>query len=175
MNMPATFQAVIAHFQKNNWKFAVAEGRPILSASFRGKNGTFRLVAVVDQPDDLLQVFGFVPLIVPSHKQAAVAELCVRLSHNLKMGRFELDHSVGEPCFQTYSAYASGELKDEVIRRVVQVNLFVVDQHFPAFVAVIYTNTSPEEAARQVRARIASGQPTGPAPELEMAARLSLN
>ncbi|PWU21945.1 MAG: hypothetical protein C5B50_00465 [Verrucomicrobia bacterium] len=175
MNIPSTFQTVIEHFKKNGWIFQLAAGQPVLTANFRGKNGNFRLVVFVDEADNLFQVFGFLSLIAPAHKQAAITELCVRLSFAMKMGRFEVDPNDGEIRFQTYSAFPPGQLTDDVVRRVVGVNLLMVDQNFPAFAAVIYANQSPEEAATQTRARIASGQPTGPEPQLQMPARLTLN
>ncbi len=173
--MPTTFQTVTEHFKKNAWKFQVVEGHPILNASFRASNGTFRLVVGVDEADDLIQVFGFVPVVVPPHKLAAVSELCVRLSQNMRMGRFELNHSDGELRCQTYSAYRPGELKAEVIQRVVGANLTLTDQNFPAFIAVIYANVPPAEAAEQIRSRIAKGQPTGPQPEAQAPSRIILN
>jgi len=175
MNMPTSFQTVIEHFKKNAWNFQVADGHPILNTSFRASTGTFRLVVAVDDADDLIQVFGFVPVVVPQHKLAAVSELCVRLSQNMKMGRFELNHSDGELRLQTYSAYRAGELKDEVIRRVVGVNLVTTDQNFPAFIAVIYANVPPAEAAQQIRSRIAKGQATGPQPEAQAPSKITLN
>jgi len=95
MNMPSSFQTVINHFKRNGWGFQFAANRPFLSSGFRGQYGNFRCVAFVEETDDLVQVVSFVPVIVPSHKLAIAAELCTRLSHAMKMGRFEL-HANGE-------------------------------------------------------------------------------
>lgn len=151
------------------------ESQRFVSANFRGQSGTYGLMVTVDETDDLVQVFGFLPLIVPPHKLAAGSELCVRLSHSLKVGRFELNHADGELRFQTYSAYTAGDLKEEVLRRVFGVNLSMIDQHFPAFIAVIYTEVTPDQAAQEVRARMVKGQGTAPAAGVAMPERFKLN
>ncbi len=121
--MPSSFQTVINHFKRNGWGFQLDANRPLLYAGFRGQNGNFRCVAFVEETDDLVQVVSFVPVVVPSHKLKMVAELCTRLSHGMKMGRFELDHAKGELRFHTSSPYLKGDLKDEVFQRVLGANL----------------------------------------------------
>jgi hypothetical protein len=164
MTLPTTFQTVVEFFKRNKWTFQAVENRPILSANFRGRNGSYRLLVSVDESDDLVQVFCFVPVVVPPHKLAAVSELCIRISHNMKLGRFELNHADGELRFQTYGTYPARDLKEEVLRRVFGVNLAMTDQHFPAFIAVIYSDVIPDQAAIDVRIRASQGQPVGPPP-----------
>ena len=115
------------------------------------------------------------PLVVPAHKLNVVAELCIRLSHGMKMGRFELDHAKGELRFHTSSPYPKGDLKDEVFQRVLGVNLVMVDQHFPAVIDVIYGNVSPAEAVSQVRTKILKPRQIEPAPEVQAHSRISFN
>jgi len=95
MNMPSSFQTVINHFKRNGRGFQIDANRPLLNAGFRGQNGHFRCAALVEETDDLVQVVSFVPVVVRPHKLAIAAELCTRLSHAMKMGRFEL-HANGE-------------------------------------------------------------------------------
>lgn len=125
--------------------------------------------------DDLVQVFCFVPVVVPPHKLPEVSELCIRLSHNLKVGRFEVNHLDGELRFQTYSAYPVGDLNEGVLRRVLGINLSMTDQHFPAFIGVIYAEVTPAQAAQQIRDRMTKGQLTGPASVITLPARFKLN
>jgi len=175
--MPVGFQTVVEHFKRNEWNFQISPDRPLIHASFRGKNGSFRCIAVVDDSDDLFQVLGFLPLVVPDHKRAIAAELCTRLSYGMKIGRFELDHEDGELRFHTCSAYASGGLTDEVVRRVLGVNLVMVDHHFPAFIKVIYGTASPAEAADHIRALISKGEssPSESESQLESSLRVKFN
>jgi len=175
MNMPSSFQTVINHFKRNGWGFQLAANRPFLSSGFRGQYGNFRYQTMVEETDDLVQVVSFVPVVVPPHKLASAAELCNLLCHSMKMGRFELDHANGELRFHTSSPYPKGDLKDEVFRRVLGVNLVMVDQHLPAFLSVIYAAVSPAEAARQIRAKILKPGQTEPAPEVQTPSRISFN
>ena len=175
MNMPSSFQIVIDHFKRNGWGFQLDANRPLLYAGFRGQNGNFRCVAFVEETDDLVQVVSFVPIVVPSHKLKMVAELCTRISHGMKMGRFELDHAKGELRFHTSSPYPKGDLKDEVFQRVLGVNLVMVDQHFPALIDVIYGNVSQAEAVSQVRAKMLKPRQIEPAPEVQTPSRISFN
>ena len=103
-NIPKGFQTVMEHFKRNRWNFQLDPNRPMIHAGFKGRNGTFRCIAAVDESDDLVQVFSFVPVVVPPAKLTAVAELCARLSYPMKMGHFALDHSDGELRFHTSSA-----------------------------------------------------------------------
>jgi hypothetical protein len=175
MNMPAGFQTVLDTFKKNGWNFQAVEGQPFLNAHFSGCHGTFRLTLAVDEPDDLVQIFGFVPLLVPPHMLPAISELCIRLSWNLKLGRFELDHARGQLRFHLSSAYRPGDLSENVVGRLVGLSLLMVDQHFPAFVAVLYVGQSPQQAAEQVRARLVNGKSGASSLETQPPARTSLN
>jgi hypothetical protein len=149
MHKPKSFQAIIEHFQRNSWHFDVDCSRPIVHARFKGQNGTFRCIAAVDESDELLQVVSFVPMTVPRNKRSAAAEFCTRLSYGMKIGRFELNYEDGEFSFHTCSYYPEGELKDELIVRVVGTNTVIVDQHFPVLIRVIYGDLNPAEAANQ--------------------------
>src|ERR1051326_6575666 len=105
MNKPSTFQIVIEHFKRNRWNFQVDENRPLVFAGFRGNNGTFRCVAVVDETDDFVQIVSFVPLIVPAQKLTVVAHLCVTLSYHMKMAHFKLNEQSGEVLLHTCAVY----------------------------------------------------------------------
>jgi len=175
MSTPAGFQTVLETFKRNCWNFQAVPDRPFLHAYFNGHYGTFRLTVAVDDRDDLVQIFGFVPLVVPPHKLAAMSELCVRLSWNLKLGRFELDHTHRQLRFHIGSAYLAGDLNHELVARLVGLSLLMVDQHFPAVIAVLYGDASPEHAVEQVRTRLEKGPPEDPLPQLHRPSKTSLN
>ena len=175
MNITNSFQTVTGYFKRNGWSFQVDPSHPVLNAAFRGKHGNFRCVVVVEEADDLVQVISFVPVVVPPHKLSVGSELCTRLSHGMKMGRFELHHATGELRFHTSSAYAKGELNEEVLQRVLGVNLVMVDMHFPAFITVIYGNDSPAEATARIRGGTFKPREAKPEPEVQAVGRISFN
>ena len=175
MNKPAGFKKVIEHFRSHQWSCREDPDAPILRAGFRGDNAEFGAAVAVDESDTVVEVVGTVPIMAPPRKRAKVAELCAYLSWGMRMGRFEMDPADGEIRFHASSAYPSGELDDSVIRMVVGVALAMLDEHFPAFVRVIYGNVPPAEAALQIRERVCHRQKTAPGPVLHLPARLSLN
>jgi hypothetical protein len=150
MNTPKSLAAVMDFFRRNGWKYESNPDHPILRAGFGGQNGTFLCVVAEDEADDFLQVITIIPLAVPTHKRAAVGELCLRLSYPLMVGGFQMDMNDGEVRFRSYSVHAKGELPEEVIRRVLHTSLAMADQHFPAFVAVLFSDVPAEEAAHRV-------------------------
>lgn len=144
MNSAKSFQRIIEHFKRRQLKFQVDETRPILRATFGLKNCQFQSVAVVSDEDDLLQWITFLPVVIPTKRRAAVAEACVRASHRMKLGRFELDFANGALGFHASAPYAQGELAEVVIERLMFTSLAMVDHYFPALMRVGFGGVSPE-------------------------------
>ncbi len=71
------------YFRQRKWHFEAMPEKERVQASFAMRNGTFRLAAVVDENDEMLQVFNAILAIVSCEKRAARAELCVRISRKL--------------------------------------------------------------------------------------------
>ena len=163
------------HFTRNKWNFQADEARLALHTSFRISNGTVPCAVVVDGSDDFIQFASFLPFAVPPERRPAAGELCVWLSSSLKMGRFDLNHETGEVRFHTYAVYPKGELNEDVIRRVVGVNLALVDRHFLAFTATLYANALPAVAALQTGVNPGVAAPPGTPPQLELHRRINLN
>lgn len=151
MCSPRSLRAVIEHFRRIGWSFEIDATQPMIHLRYQGENGIFRCVTALDESDDLLQVVSIMPMTVPSKRRGAAAELCVRLSYGMKIGRFDLNHANGEFSFQTSSHYPEGDLKDGLITNVLGTNLFVVDHHFPAFIRVVHGELTPAEAVKDAR------------------------
>ena len=151
MNTTIGLQTVMDYFKRNAWNFQLDANRPVLLVGFKGQNCSFRCFVTEDDTDDFLQFISVIPLAVPLHKRAAVMELCMRLSHPIKVGGYEMNPENGEIWFRTYSAHAPGQLPEEVIRRVIGFNLLTADLRFPAFTAVLYNDLTPEAAVTRLR------------------------
>ncbi len=170
-----SFRAVVEHFQRNKWGFQADEIHLMLHSSFRVSNGTIRCGVAVDASDDLVQVVGVLPFFATPERRLAVGELCVRLSSNLKAGRFDLNYETGEVRFHASNLYPKGELKEEVINRLIWVTLATLDRHFLAFTAVLYANGLPAVAALQVGIGPGKGLAAVVPPQLESRPRINLN
>jgi hypothetical protein len=175
MNASISFQAVVEHFKRNRWNFQADESHLMLHTSFQTSNGTVRCGVAVDNTDDLIQAVSFLPFAAPPERRLAAGELCVRLSSNLKVGRFDLNYETGEVRFHTSNLYPKGELTDQVISRLIGTTLATLDRHFLAFTAVLYANALPAVAA--VQAGAGPGKAVTPAtpPQLEVRPRINLN
>ncbi|MEI6715590.1 MAG: hypothetical protein WCO60_17675 [Verrucomicrobiota bacterium] len=64
----------------------------------------------------------------------------------MKVGAFDLDMDDGEIRFHASSVSPEGRLEDSVIGRLLSVSLILADRYYPAFMAVLFGNQSPEEA-----------------------------
>jgi hypothetical protein len=165
MNTTIGFQAVLDHFRRNKWAFQANEAHLTLFSAFRISNGTIHCAVALNASDDLIQVISFLPFIVPSERRLAAGELCVRLSANLNLGRFDLSYEGGEVRLLFASCYSRGELKDAVICGLINASLATVDRHFRAFTATVYGNTLPAVAALQPGGKPGiSTAPTGQSP-----------
>lgn len=169
----AGFEAVIEVFQQNGWKFQADGSGLRISTSFRTKHCNVGCTIGIEPSDDLIQVVSFFPFAVPVARRLDAGELCIRLSYRMKMGRFDLNFQTGELRFHTSSSYVKGDLKHEVIRRVLAVNLAMMEQWFLAFTATIYGNTPPPLALVTIdhSARIGGGSTRWP----ELRGRSHLN
>ena len=149
MNKSKGFHALVAEFQRQNWRFEADEPRLVLHSTFGLRHTRLRCVAVINPEDDLFQIVCILPVIVPAEKRVAVAELCVRAGWGLRHGRFELNLDDGELHFHASMPYANGDLSQELITRLIGTALFAADGFFPAFMRVLYGNCSPSQALSQ--------------------------
>src|ERR1041384_7840700 len=175
MNTTTGYQMVIEHFKRNGWNFQADATRSMLHAFFQLRNGAVRCIVGVDPSDDFIQVAILLPVAVPAERRSPAGELCVRLSSTLKMGRFDLNYQNGELRFNASCPYPKGELKDEVIRRVIGVSLATVEQQFLAFAATLYANALPAVAAPRLQANPAADASPAVLAPLHAHSRLNLN
>lgn len=153
MNELPGFQVVMECFRHQHWRFLADESRRSLRSDFHGKLAFYRCLVRVDGPDDLVQFVTFLPFVVPTHRRTAVAELCVRLSHGLRNGRFDMDFQNGQLRFFTALTYPKGHLEQDVVARTLRLALVIADQHLPNFVNILFGNPAPQTALDQFQPR----------------------
>ena len=153
--MSIAYERLIQHLEHQEIHFQASGERETIMAAFRGRSGSFRVYAHVDEDDDVFQVFGLVPNAVPEGSRPAIAETIARANYGLRVGKFELDLSDGEVRFQAYHILSCGILDDDTIHRLLGTTLAMLDRYVPAILSVIYANESPEDAIRCVEADLA--------------------
>lgn len=152
--MSVAYQQLIQHLDEHGIRYEVSEQREMILASFRLDSSVYRILACVDAEDELFQVFGLIPNVVPTGSRPAIAEMITRANYGLRVGKFEMDFSDGELRYQVYHALSGVTLDDTTIRRAIATTCGMLDRYVPAFLSVIYANESPEDAIRHAEAEM---------------------
>jgi hypothetical protein len=119
---------------------------PTIWADFRGQVGLYRVVATVDEPDGLFQVFGYSPIYVPEGCRPAIAETLARANCCLKVGKFEMSYDQGEVRFQAAHILADNGLEEGTIDRLIGTTMSMLDMYLPVILSVIFGNELPKDA-----------------------------
>ena len=97
----------------------------------------------------LLQIEGYLPVVVPEDKKLAAADFFNRINWGLKRGRFVMDPGDGEVRFRQEFGYGDvANIVDIAMLYLVNGGR-MIDAFFPALTGVIFRDTSPEEALEQ--------------------------
>jgi len=151
--MNAAYDKLIQHFDEHDIRYQTDTDNQSICAYFRGAVGTYQIVVWVGADDDLLQVFGHSPVIVPAGSRPAIAETIARANWGLKVGKFELNVDDGHLRFHTVHILGDDHLADAVIERLVGTTMAMLDTYLPAILSVIYGNELPQNAVQCVEAR----------------------
>ena len=97
----------------------------------------------------LLQIEGYLPVVVPKDKKLAAADFFNRINWGLKRGRFVMDPSDGEVRFRQEFGYGSVSNSVDIAMLYLANGGRMIDAFFPALTGVIFSDTSPEAALEQ--------------------------
>ena len=98
----------------------------------------YRIVAQVDDDDDLFQIVGFAPVRVQEGSRSAIVETITRANFGLRVGKFEMNVDEGELRFHAAQILTHGCLDDAVIERMMGTTVAMLDMYLPAILSVIY-------------------------------------
>jgi len=146
--MNAAYERLIQHLDSHEFRYSANADEHSIIAEFRGEVGHYRILAQVTDEVKLFQVFGSAPVRIPPGAKPAVAETLTRVNCGLRLGKFEMELDEGEFRFQVAQILTDDELDDEVIQRMIQTTLAMLDRYLPAVLAVIYGNEVPKDAVR---------------------------
>lgn len=121
-------------------------GRVYLRVPFTGKHCHFDIVCDADDADDLIMVFIYPTIYVPTDKQSLIAELICRLNHHIVLGNFEFDFADSVVRFKSAIDIEGAELTSTLFFNLFKNALLTMDQSFPSFMALLYGNLSPQES-----------------------------
>lgn len=164
--MQAAYTELIEHLDALEVRYEAHAAHSMVIMHLRGKTAMHIVQARIDPDSDMFQVFAFAPVVVPVGARMAVAETVVRANYGLRLGKFELDFSDGELRFQIGQVLTNGHLEGEIINRVFDMAITVLDMYMPAFLSVIYGNDLPADAVAHVEQGLPELQrDDGPAPD----------
>lgn len=146
------FDLMVQFFKNDSWNFQQIEGRPILTMGFKGDNGRWDCFAQAREEQKQFVFYSVLDARVPPEKRSAVAEFICRANYGLILGNFEMDFSDGEVRYKTSIDVKESEdkLTHGLLKRLVYVNVVMMDKYFPGLMGVIYAGQSPAEAMAKV-------------------------
>ena len=145
------FDAMLAYFDKDDWKYAQIPNQTILRMGFGGKNGNWTCYAQTREDEQQFILYSVMPSNVPEEKRQDIAEFTTRANYNLVVGNFEMDYSDGEIRYKTAINLTNIEPTHALFHGLVIPNVYTTDRFFPGIMAVLYAGVSPEDAVMQIR------------------------
>lgn len=145
------FERVAGYLDTIGWSYNAYEEKHYFSADFIVKDGKVRVVLDVDEPGgwQRVQVFSLLPVFVPGHRRAAMAESISRINYTMIFGNLEMDPADGEVRVRTI-VESDGALSDAMFARVLASNLDAAGRFFAPILAVAFGNAAPEEVLDMV-------------------------
>lgn len=135
--MRTEFQKVVESFQADGMALQVHADREIATAGFQRRHGVVRVHFLVDEQQEVFQIYAMVPLTVPEASRPAIAEATTRANYGMRIGKFEMDYSDGDLRFHVANAYV-GSQDPAMVRRLLFTAVHFADAYFPAFAAIVY-------------------------------------
>ena len=134
---------------KESWPHEELKAPRAIRIAIDGNSGRWPCLAVVNDAEDQLVVYGVCPFVVPADRRRAMAELITRANFGLPIGSFELDLDDGELRFRTSIDFEDAAVDPKVIRNLFYLNIASMDRHFPAIEAVI-AGVEPKAALAKI-------------------------
>lgn len=144
------YQEMVAFFERHDLHFQTHPDAPVLMMQMTGENGVLSLMALCDDEAERFAVFCKAPIHAPEPKRILVAEYVTRANYGLMVGNFELDFSDGEVRFKIAMDTDGIRLNEDIIGLTIFGNCRTMDKYLPGLMSVIYGNSTPEQAIREV-------------------------
>ena len=154
--MARLYDALTMFLEEDDWAYTPIEGHTALRMGFAGENGRWVCFARSKEAEHQLLFYSVCPVNAPDAKRGIVAEFITRANYGLAIGNFEMDYEDGEIRFKTSLAVGASEFDEELIRRLVFVNVYTMDQYLPGIMSVIYGDIEPALAVARVEVPVIS-------------------
>ena len=146
---------VMEYLEEDNWKYQRMDDKEVLLMFFRGEEATFRCIVQVDAEQGHIFFYSALESYVPSHRRDDVALFLTRANYGMRVGNFEMDLDDGEIRFKTNLVLTEEEdFPQEVLGRMIYLNLAMMNRYYPGVMRVSYADTSPEQAIAEIEGKI---------------------
>ena len=138
-------ETVERFFEEDEWVFDKIEGQQVLTAGFRGDNGTWRCYAQVEEDEQWFAFYSTLDTNIPEDRRRDVAEFLARANYGLILGNFEMDFRDGEIRYKTSINVEGDCLSTALIRPMVYINVLMMDRYLPGIMSVTYGGKNPAD------------------------------
>lgn len=144
--MGAILEAVIDYCKAQDFKYFTQEGVPLLGLSFTCRNASFDCYAVAKEEERILVFASRSPARVPQERRGDMCELVCRINCRIAVGSFDFEVDAGWVQFRTSVEFGRDRPSEAAVHTLIESNLFLVDQYFPALASVAAGQLGPVAA-----------------------------
>lgn len=141
---------ITKHLQEINFRFQ-EDQQGVFTFGISGKNGNFSVTARARELTHQIVIHSRLAMNVPEKRRLAMCEFLTRANYGLLLGNFEMDLDDGEVRYKT-SVDLEGvtDVPGAVIRHLIGANIATFDRYLPGMCSVLYADTQPAVAIRQI-------------------------
>lgn len=147
--MGAIYDALISYLNEKELSFFTCDDATI-ALPYPGENAQYFCYATAREDRDQLIVYSYWQDTIPEGMRADVAEFVARANYGLVLGNFELNMDDGVVRYKTSIDLDGNSISDGQLDVLFGVNLRTLDRYVPGLRAVLYRDTPPALAIREV-------------------------
>ena len=146
------FKLVIAFFVQEQWPFEHNQANQVLRMTYEGSHSTWQCFAHTEEDTRSFIFYSVASFKVPEEKRVEIAEYICRANYGLVLGNLEMDFQDGEVRYKTSIDVENSLLNFDLIKNVVDGNIYTFERYLPGFTALLTAQLTPEQAITQVEA-----------------------
>lgn len=123
----------------------------VFTFGISGKNGNFGVMARAKELTHQIVVYARLPMNVAEKRRLSMCEFITRANFGLVLGNFEMDVDDGELRYKNSVALEDvADIPGAVIRHLIGANIATFDRYLPGMCSLLYADTQPAVAIRQI-------------------------
>jgi hypothetical protein len=156
--MGLIFDTMGAFLREDDWGITQIGDSLGYSMTVQGENGQWACVAQAEEDSRIFLFYSVSPIDIEPAKRAAMAEFTALANFNTLVGNFELGLDTGDLRYKTSlslkeipdAALQADGLLTTLIKQLIHINVFMMDQYLPGILAVCNDGMAPKEAIAKI-------------------------